>query len=42
MLGIPHGVLVFGVVLMAVGGFAGASWVEKWTAARAGAAAQGE
>jgi hypothetical protein len=35
--GIPHGVLVFAVVLMAVGGFAGASWVEKKMAARAAA-----
>jgi hypothetical protein len=42
VLAIPHGVLVFAVVLMAVGGFAGATWVEKWTAARADAAAQGE
>jgi len=42
VLAIPHGVLVFAVVLMAVGGFAGATRVEKWTAARAGAAAKGE
>ena len=28
-LGIPYGVLVFGVVLMAVFGFMGATWVEK-------------
>jgi len=28
-LGIPHGILVFAVVLMAVGGFTGATWVEK-------------
>ena len=34
-LGIPYGILVFGVVLMAVGGFMGASWVEKKMAARA-------
>ncbi len=26
---LPHGVVVFAVVLMAVGGFAGASWVER-------------
>lgn len=39
-LGVPHGVLVFGVVLMAVGGFMGASWVEKKMAARAAAAAE--
>ena len=25
-------VLVFAVVLMALGGFAGAEWVEKWMA----------
>ncbi len=35
VLGVPHGVLVFGVVLMAVGGFAGATWVERWSAGRA-------
>jgi uncharacterized protein len=29
VLGVPQGVLVFGVVLMAVAGFAGASWVER-------------
>ena len=27
--GIPFGILVFAVVLMAVGGFAGAGWIEK-------------
>jgi len=27
--GIPFGIIVFAVVLMAVGGFAGAGWVEK-------------
>jgi hypothetical protein len=26
---LPHGLLVFAVVLMAVGGFAGATWVER-------------
>jgi uncharacterized protein len=26
---LPYGVVVFGVVIMAVGGFAGAGWVEK-------------
>jgi len=36
--GLPYGVLVFAVVLMAIGGFAGASWVEKKMAARAAAA----
>jgi len=35
VLGIPYGILVFGVVLMAVGGFMGATWVEKKMAARA-------
>ena len=35
VLGLPHGVVVFAVVLMAVGGFAGATWVEKTMAARA-------
>lgn len=36
--GLPYGVLVFAVVLMAVLGFAGASWVENKLAARAAAA----
>jgi hypothetical protein len=40
VLGIPHGILVFGVVLMAVGGFMGATWVEKWMAAKALPAAE--
>ena len=35
VLGIPHGILVFGVVLMAIGGFMGATWVEKKMAAKA-------
>jgi uncharacterized membrane protein YedE/YeeE len=34
-LGVPHGLLVFAVVLVAVLGFAGATWVEKKMAARA-------
>jgi len=34
VLGVPYGVLVFGVVLMAVGGFLGASWIEKKMAAK--------
>jgi hypothetical protein len=38
-LGIPHGVLVFAVVLMAVLGFMGATWVERKMAARAASAA---
>jgi hypothetical protein len=41
VLGIPHGVLAFGVVLMAVAGFAGATGVERWSARHA-AAAKGE
>lgn len=40
--GLPYGFLVFAVVLMAVGGFAGATWVEKTMAARAAAAARQE
>jgi hypothetical protein len=40
VLGIPYGILVFGVVLMAVGGFMGATWVEKWMAAKAARAAE--
>ena len=32
--GLPYGLLVFAVVLMALGGFAGAEWVEKKMAAR--------
>ncbi len=32
--GLPYGVIVFAVVLMALGGFAGAEWVEKRMAAR--------
>jgi uncharacterized protein len=40
VLGLPHGVLVFGVVLMAVFGFMGATWVEKWMAAKAARAAE--
>jgi hypothetical protein len=35
VLGIPYGILVFGVVLMAVGGFMGASWIERKMAAKA-------
>ena len=40
VLGIPHGILVFGVVLMAVGGFAGATWVEGKMAATGAPAAE--
>jgi hypothetical protein len=35
VLGLPWGILVLAVVLMAVGGFAGATWVEKHFAAKA-------
>jgi uncharacterized membrane protein YedE/YeeE len=38
--GLPYGVVVFAVVLMAVLGFAGATWVEKRMAARAARAAE--
>ena len=40
VLGIPWGLLVFGVVLMAVAGFAGASWIERKMAARPAPAAE--
>jgi hypothetical protein len=33
--GVPWGIVAFGVVLMAIGGFAGATWVERWMAAKA-------
>lgn len=33
--GLPYGLLVFAVVLMALGGFAGAEWVEKRMAKKA-------
>lgn len=33
--GIPYGIIVFLVVLMAIGGFAGASWLEKKFAVKA-------
>lgn len=32
-----YGLLVLAVILMAVGGFAGATWVERWIATRKGA-----
>lgn len=35
VLGIPYGILVFGVVLLAVGGFVCATWVERKGAAKA-------
>ncbi len=36
LLHLPHGMVVFLVVLMAVGGFAGATWVERKMASRKG------
>ncbi len=36
-LGVSWGIVAFAVVLMAIGGFAGATWVERWTAAKADA-----
>jgi hypothetical protein len=33
-IGLPYGLVVFLVVLMALGGFAGAEWVEKYMTAR--------
>ncbi len=40
VLGIPYGVIVFAVVIVAVLGFAGATWVEKKMAARAAVATE--
>ena len=40
--GISWGIVAFGVVLMAIGGFAGATWVERWTAAKADTAPSAE
>jgi uncharacterized membrane protein YedE/YeeE len=37
LLHLPYGLVVFLVVLMAIGGFAGATWVEKIMAAKKGA-----
>jgi len=34
VLHLPYGVVLFAVVLMAIGGFAGAEWVERWSARR--------
>ncbi len=36
LLGVPYGMIVFLVALMAVGGFAGATWVEKFMAGKRG------
>jgi hypothetical protein len=33
-LGLPHGIVVLGVLLLAGGGFAGATWIERKMAAR--------
>jgi hypothetical protein len=38
ILHLPYGMVVFAVVLMAIGGFAGATRVERWMAERKGAA----
>ena len=38
ILHLPYGLVVFAVVLMAIGGFAGATRVERWMAERKGAA----
>jgi uncharacterized membrane protein YedE/YeeE len=38
---LPYGVVLLAVVLMAVGGFAGATWVERWSARRSVAQAGG-
>jgi hypothetical protein len=40
--GVSWGIVAFGVVLMAVGGFAGATWVERWMAAKGDPAASAE
>jgi hypothetical protein len=40
VLAIPYGMVVFAVVVVAVSGFAGATWVEKKMAARAAAATE--
>jgi hypothetical protein len=36
LLNLPYGLVVFLVALMAIGGFAGATWVEKFMASRKG------
>jgi uncharacterized protein len=38
--GLPHGVVAFAIVVIAVGGFAGATWIEKTLAARDATAAK--
>jgi hypothetical protein len=40
VLGVPHGLLVLGVAVVALLGFVGANWVERKVAARAAAARQ--
>jgi hypothetical protein len=42
VLGLSWGIVAFGVVLMAVGGFAGATRVERWMAAKTAASASEE
>ena len=38
LLNLPYGLVVLAVILMAIGGFAGATWVERTMAARKGSA----
>lgn len=38
LFGLPYGLVVFAVVLMALGGFLGAEAIERWSARRAGEA----
>lgn len=38
LLQLPYGLVVLAVIIMAIGGFAGATWVERTMAARKGAA----
>ena len=40
--GVSWGIVAFAVVLMAVGGFAGATWVERWMTAKADPAARAD
>jgi hypothetical protein len=40
--GISWGILAFGVVLLAIAGFAGATWVERWVATKAAAPASAD
>jgi hypothetical protein len=36
LVGLPYGLVVFLVILMAIGGFAGGTWVERFMAAKKG------